>query len=292
MRIVAIDEAGYAPLLGPLVSSRVEFESLEPTSLTNSLLSSPFPIKDSKVLYNGRKTLHRLEQPVRSLYPESTTSGSYLKAVAEYGEPPFYWDPTVKLPLSTLSSLEPVSILSSASGEVRFRGATSLYFSEQKFNHLYLETPNKAELLWSLLKGHIRAVLEKTKEDVLFLIDRLGSRRFYAAHLWELFQKLPDAVRETQNCSEYRFVQKDRIVWFCIKTAADLTEPPVSLASIFSKYLRELFLHCLCKYFGERLGEEVQVSGYRDRRTKEFIRQIEKRLDEWRISKEQLIRIA
>jgi ribonuclease HII len=292
MRIVGIDEAGYAPLLGPLVSSRVEFDSSDPKTVSEALLACPVKIADSKTLYHGEKTLHRLEQPVCVFYPGNGSLGSYLDAVAKSSEPPFYSDFSLKLPFCNSPSVNDRHLAERMKESVRFSSATSLYLSEHKFNTLYLKTNNKSEVLWQLLRTHIQSVVNETEDDVLFLVDRIGSRRYYAGHLWELFGKPPNTVRETKDSSEYGFIQRGRRILFRIETRADSTEPTVSLASIFSKYLRELFVFCLCRYFSARLGEQVSVSGYRDKRTKDFVRRIEKRLGEWRISKEQIIRMA
>lgn len=288
MRVVGIDEAGYAPLLGPLVVSRVEFDAPDAHSVSEALLSSPHKIADSKILFGGRDRLKRLESPVCAFCSPNRTLGEYLGEVAPHNEPPFYSDPSLVLPVCSVEQERGFD----TDGDVRFFGATSLFLSERDFNEKLKRTRNKAELLFDTVRIHIEDVLHTTDDDVLFLIDRLGSRRYYAKHLWEVFRNSPDALKETRLFSEYLFRENRRRVLVRFSTDADAEEPAVSLSSIFSKYLRELFMICFCGYFSRRLGEEVRVSGYHDARTKRFIETAKRLLHRWGIEEEEFIRMA
>ena len=288
MRIVGIDEAGYAPLLGPLVVSRVEFDATNIRPVSDTLLTSPYKIADSKTLFNGRDRMRRLEAPVLTFCSPNRTLGDYLQTVAPNDEPPFYSDPSLRLPVSAVEQEHRFR----SDADVEFCGATSLFLSERNFNEKLKRFGNKAELLFEVVSTHIKDVLDRTDDDVLFIIDRLGSRRFYAKHLWDVFGASPNALKETKLSSEYLFREKGRRVLVRFLTDADAKEPVVSLASIFSKYLRELFMICFCAFFSRCLDEEVRVSGYYDGRTKRFIETAKKSLHLWGIKEEEFIRMA
>lgn len=289
MHIVGIDEAGYGPLLGPLVMSRVEFNAVDTSSLSDALSELPYRITDSKILFKGRNTLSNLERPVHSLYPTSRTLKMYLDRIAYEDEPPFYSNDSLRLPICG-----DVEANGNFKGdkETEFCGAVSLYLTEERFNREYRKTMNKAELLFGMLKKHIRSVLKNTEDDVIFFIDRFGSRQYYGEHLWGILEDSPSAVRETRTSSEYLFRDGGRHILVRFSTDADVNEPVVSLSSIFSKYLRELFMICLCDYLSELFGERIRISGYHDRRTRLLLHNLKNILSKQGIEEEKLLRMA
>ena len=180
-----IDEAGYGPVLGPLVVARSVFRverattTGNPASLWSAMRSAVcrkpndkrgrIAVGDSKALYNPAMGLGRLERGVLSfLNAAGKTPGNLdqLLALTAYDEismspgQPWYGDPLggPELPVKA----DPDDVQASAG---RLRGTASrtgvvledlnaAVVFEDRFNRMVMASGSKADCVWGFVSGH------------------------------------------------------------------------------------------------------------------------------------------
>lgn len=95
------------------------------------------------------------------------------------------------------------------------------------------------------------------------IVDRQGGRTHYQRELQRMF---PDAslsvIREDDTMSSYELKRSGRVmrIHFCIK--ADSKYLTVALASMVSKYLREVMMESLNDHFQQRCEDLKPTAGY------------------------------
>jgi ribonuclease HII len=108
---------------------------------------------------------------------------------------------------------------------------------------------------------HVRAAADN--EALVFRIDKHGGRNSYAALLQNA---LPDtmivAEQESAACSVYRAVGLERPVRFVIEPRADLQHFCVALASMVSKYLREVLMGEFNRFWQSHVSDLKPTAGY------------------------------
>ena len=186
-----------------------------------------------------RSLLHDLARPV-------------LPEMEQY---PWYVDADWELPLS-----KGVGDLGTRANAVRracvaqgvtFLGAQCEPVLAGRYNHLIERTRNKAVVLSCTAMGlAARVVRSAGAEPVRLYIDRLGGRMHYREVLTTAgFGEDLHIVEETETSSVYRFTKQNRRHEIRFVTGADARHMPVSLASIYSKYLRETFMKAFNEFF-------------------------------------------
>ncbi|MGH7162041.1 MAG: hypothetical protein ACREID_01050, partial [Planctomycetota bacterium] len=93
--------------------------------------------------------------------------------------------------------------------------------------------------------------------------DKHGGRTRYATLLMETLQPaclVPEA--ETAGLSRYRLTLGGRDVAISFRAKADAHDPPAALASMAAKYVRELFMEALNRFFLGRLPGLRPTAGY------------------------------
>ena len=252
MRTVGIDEAGYGPLVGPLVCAAVEFDGA-PEEFERTLERWTLEVADSKALYSGPDTLWRLESVTLSMLdPVPRRVGELLEALVGPCERPFYLDPDRPLPIHRRTRIErpPARIRT----RVGLRTAAA-------FNAAHRRLPTKAEIAWELVAAHIVRV---ASEDgpLAVLVDRQGGRRFYAGHLLRALGTMVNSVRENAEQSVYRLPRREGAVEIRFITRGDGRFRAVGLASVAAKYVREVFIDALNRWLGERELHDGRLNGY------------------------------
>jgi len=287
--LAGIDEAGYGPILGPLVVSAVTFRVRDgqlQTCLWKTLREScaprskpgdrRLPVADSKKLFNPRHGMARLERTAlvmlavagkrpktwRSLLDQLSPDGDSLP------DCPWYNGPDVVLPLSdavgdVCTRANAVRIDCAARG-VALVGVQSEPVLEDRFNRLVASTRSKGVVLLGIVMRMIYRILKTNPDDrVRICVDRLGGRSHYRE---SLSLALPGCelqiLEESDRRSTYRLTHGRRVCRVEFVTNGETHHFPIALASIFSKYVRELYMHAFNRYWRERKRDLKPTAGY------------------------------
>lgn len=245
---IGTDEAGYGPLLGPLVVAAAVYEGDRRAAPGDG-------IADSKVVYGrgGRAALAKALSPYLGL-PAPVSLADLLARLSVRGDPrPGYlWYGDVSDAL--------------AGGGAPPRGFRRLYVNpvcERDFNEGCARHGDKATVLFEETMRVIRRALEDHAGDALVVCDKHGGRNRYAGLLLaELGPTSILAERETAACSGYRLALGGRTVRIRFQRAADATDRAAALASMAAKYVRELFMEGLNGFFASRVLGLRPTAGY------------------------------
>jgi ribonuclease HII len=96
---------------------------------------------------------------------------------------------------------------------------------------------------------------------------KVGGRKSYLAALTRL-HPLPEVVEETPARSAYRLRGYGEVAFV---RDGDASDPAIALASLFGKYVRELTMERIYRYYAERVPGLGRASGYHDPVTTRFI---------------------
>jgi ribonuclease HII len=288
--VAGIDEAGYGPLLGPLVVTGVVFEVPDDRAehciwelLADSVTRRPrkrdlrLPILDSKKLYKPGAGLAGLERTALAMYasakPLPKTFRELLHKVAPHTPDdmdgyPWYagWDHALPLDADPgLITTQANAVRRDArAGSLRLSGVLAQPLLEGQYNRLVSSTRNKAIVLLGLTLRVVQRILDKAGgRPVRILVDRHGGRSHYGSHLMTSFDRFElEVLEESRQRSAYRLVRSpaSHTIEFC--TSGEEHHLPVALASIYSKYLRELFMRSLNRYWSNRVPSLRPTAGY------------------------------
>jgi hypothetical protein len=244
---IGTDEAGYGPLLGPLVVAAALFEG------------RPRPragIDDSKVVYGrgGRDALARGLGPYLSAGSPLRLS-RLLEAHSVRGDPRggYLWYGEVEDGVPQPGDAPP-----------GFLGLFVNPVLEREFNLGCGEGGGKGGLLFRETCRAIRAALAAAPPgDVTVVCDKHGGRNRYAPLLMaEFAPRTLVAERESAALSAYRMDLGDREVHIRFRPEADGSDPAAALASMAAKYVRELFMEGLNRFFAARVDGLRPTAGY------------------------------
>ncbi|WP_149499267.1 hypothetical protein [Roseiconus lacunae] len=286
MLLIATDEAGYGPKLGPFVVAatawRLDDHAWKAAQDAFGPYREPIQIDSSRVLIDDSKAVFQ---------PASRTSSNLLQA--DHRRPPYHvlqwvtsagWrcvhpersflDLTKELASldhQSLSCRPWLQTLTDQTLEIedsdtivrhwRHAGAQLIGIRTRvidagRFNALCDAGLNKSDILGDLTLRLTRDFLESDlctdDEPVEVFCDRHGGRRYYAGPLQAAFDgTLVQVVEESKRESHYRVPFADREFGIRFTVKGD-SFTPVAFSSMVAKFLREKSMESFNRYFREQ----------------------------------------
>ncbi|MCB9850914.1 MAG: hypothetical protein H6817_09460 [Phycisphaerales bacterium] len=289
MIVAGIDEAGYGPLLGPLVASAVAFEVPDEHAhgdlwelLAESVCRAPsrrdsrLPIADSKKLFQRSAGIASLERTALVMLHTAGRKPHTLSGLLDVVAPgvaddlrtyPWYAPFDPELPFGTdaadIATRANAVRRNAEQQSVGLRAVYAEVLPEGHFNRLVDQTNNKATVLMRLVLKLVQRVTQRFDAGLRICIDRQGGREHYVEKLMTFFQgaKLR-IVEESAARSAYELTLGQRSFTIEFLVEGETHQLPIALASVYSKYLRELLMTGLNAYFAERHKTLKPTAGY------------------------------
>lgn len=295
--VFGIDEAGYGPNLGPLVITvtcwevpgcGTEFDfwkrlkdvlTQTAPSATDEPRTPPRPreklhVADSKAVYSPQKGLASLETSVLALLGCDQSGWRCVDDVwqalggalpgDECGEPWFLAE-RLRLPIPLEADRERIACFAERVRTaferegVRLRSIRSDIVLTRRFNRMTDELGSKGAALSRTTLQLLRSVWNPPGDGrVLIVADKHGGRNNYHALLVDILDGLlPMCVKEGRDHSRYRVI--DAELRFEARAERYF---PVAVASMVSKYVRELSMEAFNRFWREHLPEVEPTKGY------------------------------
>ena len=289
--LIGTDEAGYAPNLGPLVVSAATFWVDELAGgpdlyrrLKRVVSKAPrragkqtrVAIADSKALYSRSLGLQWLERGVlAALGTIDHCPAEWLdvwqlldpSALARLPTMPWHVDYDLRLPVAAdvedLARLVPRLRRGMAAAGVRLVGLASRAVFPEEFNRATRQWGTKSETLSKVTLRLLRDVLAACgPEPALVVCDKHGARNAYGRLLQEQFpEPLIEVHGESNAASVYRWGPSQRRIEIRFMKGGE-AHLPAALASMTSKYLRELAMRAFNDFWCGRVANLSPTAGY------------------------------
>lgn len=282
--LIGIDEAGYGPNLGPFVMTAVACRVPDAApcgDLWQRLADAVrrdgeaddgrLLVADSKVVYSPARGLAALEIAVlAAVGPRPPTLADYIDRLcpshhAELRREPWYTGAT---PLPVESSCPDCDLARERlAAACRDAGVVcelvgSIVVCPEQFNTLAERAGSKGAVLRHALAELIRASW-RLEGPLAFIIDKHGGRNSYAAQLQDAVPEgIVVAHQEGRAGSVYSVSGLRREVHFTFRPRADADHFSVALASMVSKYLREVLMREFNRFWQQHVPGLKPTAGY------------------------------
>ncbi|MFI4910629.1 MAG: hypothetical protein ACIAQZ_03055 [Sedimentisphaeraceae bacterium JB056] len=315
--LIGIDEAGYGPVLGPLTVSSTAFMVPEDklrsdmwkvlsssVSKQKRSLKGKILITDSKKAYNRKSGLGHLERTTLATLKSMGISAKNFKelvnvlapeALARLNHYPWYQKlEDVEIDFENAE----YSIAAGAFKTDREKNGISIVALRSEvldvgyYNEMVDKVQNKASVLFTAVCRHIDWAFKHFGNDNLqIVVDRQGGRSHYLPVLAKMFpQSQGRIIREDETDCSYELIDGDRKMRIHFVVKADDKSLPVSLASIISKYIREMMMERLNSYFAGFDATIAPTAGYWTDGNR-FIKDTDKIIECQKINKKMLVRL-
>lgn len=292
--LIGTDEAGYGPNLGPLVITAVTWmlpDEAEPADLPTLLADvisnkadrqhRTLQIADSKQVYQAGKSLQNLELGVLAFLRSMNIQPADLSALGKFLSPSEFQAgylalcgadsvDDVRLPVT---DCQPVfdDIASRLSEALKRTGVectkieSRIMFAEE-FNQLVDAAGSKGVVLSEATLKLVRSAVDAARggphamraESGWVVCDKHGGRNRYDGLISDAFDdELVFRIHESRQSSRYRASNLE----FCFRTKAEELMP-VALASMVSKYVRELTMGQFNRFWQSQVPGLKATKGY------------------------------
>lgn len=305
--LIATDEAGYGPKLGPLVicASLWQYpaDQLSTTFVPlkvacHHIQAGKVRIDDSKKIFiAGKKTSNSLSVPDAILRSSACWAGQphplrdtrrWLESVLPLDwqsacETPWLFDHVCNRVEDHPQADQSLIDLWSSQGAL-YRGCLVRLITPARFNAAIDRGLNKADLLTESTCELVASALTKwgvNEAEVKVDSDRHGGRTYYAAPLQQVFScSVPIILSETKQDSRYQVRHRihDQLevsLDWSFRVGAD-SFPPVGFSSIVAKWIREFTMAGLNRFIAKQLppGKAIRpTAGYPEDAAR-FIREV------------------
>ena len=296
--LIGTDEAGYGPNLGPLTVTgtlwHVPNENVDLYDCLKTVISSEsvgrkiqadtkLHVADSKAVYQASRSIESLERSVLAiLYSlrsevavddrallRATFSRCIEDRVALVAGENSLWSPAETFALPLHGSLDSLRTSGNRFAEACQAADVSLIdvrcqpLFPATFNRLTESLGNKAHVLSGQTMAIISKLLNKTKnENVTICCDKHGGRSRYLPLIQQhLTQQLVTVETEGRALSRYHWQQADRNITIQFSVGGE-SQLAVALASMVSKYVREIFMHVWNEFWQDHVDDLKPTKGY------------------------------
>ena len=329
MILAGIDEAGYGPLLGPLVVGCCAFEVEDrPEDAGNGAVpcvwkrlkkvvgknksksGKKIHVNDSKVVYSPAGGLKELERSVLALATAwegqwcddlpsllAKVAGHVTPELADY---PWYQPcdgerfPIEQEAMSVRVVANALRLEMERSG-ARVAHVGARVVLERQLNRMIDNTRNKGSALFSISAIHLDHLLRTYGDRGLVVFcDRQGGRAHYGSLLRLMFDEWDlEVTAEAEHRSEYRLRRTTpsgpHEVRVVFTEKAEAQCLPVAVASMLSKYLREALMRRFNGFWKKLLPDLEPTAGYYGDGPR-FLKDIDAKRRELGIADDHLIR--
>lgn len=292
--IIATDEAGYGPNLGPLVigatrwcskSSECSFENalsdfvfdrkskLAEFEKRNSTMG--LMVADSKAVYSSGK-IELLERGVLSYLfaihqtiPDSVEELMSLLGVDSetIQDSQYFQGGSVCLPLkATHDAIETLGTELRSTlqkHDIKLQQLSVATVFPKRFNQYIEQLGNKASCLTAeslqLIASMMRGTNAKHSDHFDIRCDKHGGRNRYAPSIGEMIDPRVTVEQESRACSRYSFGDGNSTIQFSAKGESWL---PIALASMCAKYVREVYMIRWNQFWQIHLPDLKPTKGY------------------------------
>jgi len=314
--LVGIDEAGFGPILGPLVVSSSTFSlsreligadlwQILRKSLANKRrhLAGRLLIADSKKAYSkslGTKHLERTilsclkclgQEPTALTELISLLCPDCLERLSDY---PWYKGADNYRFASDPSDIALASSVLTddlATNGMKLMELKSCCLDVAYYNEMVSRVKNKARVLFTATSRLIQDAFDNCADDELqIIVDRQGGRVHYRATLQRMFADMElKILSESPSVSSYELQADGKMIRLHFVVGADERFLPVSLSSMASKYLRELLVANINRYFAGFHSDLRPTAGYWKDGLR-FIRDLKENIPHVQYDDKQLVR--
>ena len=314
--LTGIDEAGFGPILGPLVVSSSTFQlphhligaDLWQTlrkSLSNKRkhLAGRLLIADSKRAYSKSLGTKHLERTVLACLrclgkePGGLTELMALlcpDCLERLNDYPWYRGAGGSRIAADPADIALASAVLSddlTTNGIKLLELRSCCLDVGHYNKMVGIVKNKARVLFTATSRLIKSSFDEFGGDELqIIVDRQGGRVRYRANLQRMFEGMElKILSENPAASSYEMGADGRKMRLHFVVGADQRFLPVSLASMLSKYLRELLVANINRYFAGFHADLRPTAGYWKDGLR-FIEDLKTNIPHVEYNREQLVR--